>query len=221
MVRQLNTPGRDALTDGLRVVSFGGGTGLGRTLASLRDLGDRLTGIVATTDDGGSTGWLREQSGGIAWGDVRNCLNQLSHQPTLGSLLLEYRFSDVGELSGHSLGNLILLALDQISPRPLHAIDLVRELVHVEARLMPMAEQPTRLHALDSEGVAVHGEVKVDALSLPPEKLWLEPSVSATPEAVNAILEADLITMGPGSFVTSVLPSLLVDGLREALLASK
>ena len=108
-----------------RVVAIGGGTGLGRTLRALSFLGERLVGVVATTDNGGSTGWIREQAGGIAWGDIRNCLNQVVAQPTLGSLLLEYRFVDAGALSGHSLGNLMMLALDQLSPRPLHAIDLV------------------------------------------------------------------------------------------------
>ena len=204
-----------------RVVAVGGGTGLGRTLRALSFLGERLTGVVATTDNGGSTGWIREQAGGIAWGDIRHCLNQIVDQPTLGSLLLEYRFVDAGALSGHSLGNLIMLALDQLSPRPLHAIDLVRELLGVALRLMPMCESGSHLAARYADGRPVLGEMHLDAMTEVPHSVWLAPPVPATPEAVEAVSEADLILFGPGSFMTSILPALLLPDFRAAVAAAR
>ncbi|MGL4474759.1 MAG: 2-phospho-L-lactate transferase CofD family protein, partial [Shewanella sp.] len=96
------------------VVAIGGGHGLGRVLASMSYLNEQLTGIVATTDNGGSTGRLRQNHHCIAWGDLRNCLSQLANQPSVGSLLFEYRFKGDDELTGHNLGNLMLHALDQL-----------------------------------------------------------------------------------------------------------
>jgi uncharacterized cofD-like protein len=203
------------------VVAVGGGTGLGRTLRALSFLGERLTGVVATTDNGGSTGWIREQAGGIAWGDIRNCLNQVVDQPTLGSLLFEYRFAAAGELTGHSLGNLILLALDQLSPRPLHAIDLIRELLGVELRLVPMSEGESHLASRYADGRPVHGEVSLDAMTEVPDAVWLDPPVPATPEALRAVANADLILFGPGSFMTSILPALLLPDFRAAVARSR
>lgn len=204
-----------------RVVAIGGGNGLGRTLRALRFLGERLTGVVATTDNGGSTGWIREQAGGIAWGDIRNCLNQVVDQPTLGSRLLEHRFVDVGALSGHSLGNLIMLALDQLSQRPLLAIDLIRELLGVQLRLMPMCESGSHLAARYADGRPVRGEMHLDAMTEVPTGIWLDPPVSATPEAIQAVRDADLILFGPGSFMTSILPALLMPDFRQAVSTSK
>lgn len=203
------------------VVAVGGGTGLGRTLCALSFLGERLTGVVTTTDNGGSTGWIREQAGGIAWGDIRNCLNQVVDQPTLGSLLFEHRFVESGELTGHSLGNLILLALDQLSPRPLHAIDLIREMLGVRLRLVPMSEGESHLASRYSDGRPVRGEVHLDAMTEVPRAVWLDPPVPATPEALRAVAEADLILFGPGSHMTSILPALLLPDFREAVARSR
>ena len=120
------------LADLDRVVALGGGHGLGRVLSSLSSLGSRLTGIVTTTDNGGSTGRIRRSEGGIAWGDMRNCLNQLITEPSVASAMFEYRFGGNGELSGHNLGNLMLKALDHLSVRPLEAINLIRNLLKVD-----------------------------------------------------------------------------------------
>ena len=109
-----------------RVVALGGGHGLGRVMSSLSSLGSRLTGIVTTTDNGGSTGRIRRAEGGIAWGDMRNCINQLIAEPSVASAMFEYRFSGNGELSGHNLGNPMLKALDHLSVRPLEAINLIK-----------------------------------------------------------------------------------------------
>ena len=193
-----------------RVVALGGGHGLGRVMSSLSSLGSRLTGIVTTTDNGGSTGRIRRSEGGIAWGDMRNCLNQLI-------AMFEYRFSGNGELSGHNLGNLMLKALDHLSVRPLEAINLIRNLLKVDAFLIPMSEQPVDLMAIDHEGHEVYGEVNIDQLPRVPKELMLSPPVPATREAVEAIAEADLILIGPGSFYTSLLPILLLDEMAQAL----
>lgn len=205
------------LADLDRVVALGGGHGLGRVMSSLSSLGSRLTGIVTTTDNGGSTGRIRRSEGGIAWGDMRNCLNQLITEQSVASAMFEYRFNGNGELAGHNLGNLMLKALDHLSVRPLEAINLIRNLLKVDAFLIPMSEQPLDLMALDSEGHAVYGEVNIDQLTQPVQELMLFPSAQATREAVEAIAEADLILIGPGSFYTSLLPLLLLDNLAQAL----
>lgn len=200
-----------------RVVTLGGGHGLGRVMSSLSSLGSRLTGIVTTTDNGGSTGRIRRSEGGIAWGDMRNCINQLIAEPSVASAMFEYRFGGNGELSGHNLGNLMLKALDHLSVRPLEAINLIRNLLKVDAFLIPMSEQPVDLVALDHEGHEVYGEVNIDQLDHIPQELMLSPPVPATREAVEAIAEADLILIGPGSFYTSLLPILLLDEMAQAL----
>jgi uncharacterized cofD-like protein len=205
------------LADLDRVVALGGGHGLGRVMSSLSSLGSRLTGIVTTTDNGGSTGRIRRSEGGIAWGDMRNCLNQLIAEPSVASAMFEYRFSGNGELSGHNLGNLMLKALDHLSVRPLEAINIIRNLLKVDAFLIPMSEQPVDLMATDSEGNLVYGEVDIDQLDSPVQELMLFPRVHATREAVQALAEADLILIGPGSFYTSLLPLLLLEDLSQAL----
>ncbi|MCU6663827.1 MAG: uridine diphosphate-N-acetylglucosamine-binding protein YvcK [Silvania sp.] len=200
-----------------RVVALGGGHGLGRVMSSLSSLGSQLTGIVTTTDNGGSTGRIRRSEGGIAWGDMRNCLNQLIAEPSVASAMFEYRFGGNGELSGHNLGNLMLKALDHLSVRPLEAINLIRNLLKVDAFLIPMSEHPVDLMAIDINDHEVYGEVNIDQLVVPPKELMLYPAVPATREAVEAISEADLILIGPGSFYTSLMPLLLIKEMAQAL----
>ncbi|NIF48260.1 uridine diphosphate-N-acetylglucosamine-binding protein YvcK [Enterobacter sp. Ap-1006] len=205
------------LADLDRVVALGGGHGLGRVMSSLSSLGSRLTGIVTTTDNGGSTGRIRRSEGGIAWGDMRNCLNQLITEPSVASTMFEYRFGGNGELSGHNLGNLMLKALDHLSVRPLEAINLIRNLLKVDAQLIPMSEHPVDLMATDDQGNAVYGEVSIDQLLNPPQDLAVYPKVPATREALETIAEADLILIGPGSFYTSLMPILLLEEMDQAL----
>lgn len=200
-----------------RVVAIGGGHGMGRVLSSLSFLGPRLTGIVTTTDDGGSTGRLRKSQECIAWGDLRNCLNQLVTDPGIGSLLFEYRFTGRGELAGHNLGNLMLLALDNLCVRPLDAIRLISDMLKIEPQLLPMSEQPTDLCAHTLCGDQILGEVSIDRLTTPPRALSLNPAVPATREAVEALTHADIIILGPGSFLTSVMPPLLLCDIAEAI----
>ncbi|XVH59802.1 uridine diphosphate-N-acetylglucosamine-binding protein YvcK [Providencia hangzhouensis] len=206
-----------SLADLRHVVALGGGHGLGRVMSSLSSLGSRLTGIVTTTDNGGSTGRIRRSEGGIAWGDMRNCLNQLITEPSIASAMFEYRFSGNGELSGHNLGNLMLKSLDHLSVRPLEAINLIRNMLKVDAQLIPMSESPVDLMAVDEMGNEVYGEVNVDALSEVPKELRLYPTVKATGETLEAIHQADLIIIGPGSFFTSLMPLLLLEEIASAL----
>lgn len=205
------------LADLDQVVALGGGHGLGRVMSALSCLGSRLTGIVTTTDNGGSSGRIRQSEGGIAWGDTRNCLNQLIAEPSIASAMFEYRFSGQGELAGHNLGNLMLKALDNLSVRPLEAINLIRNLLKVNASLIPMSEQSVDLQATALSGNTVYGEVAIDRLHELPVELKLTLPVPATREALLAITGADLIIIGPGSFLTSLMPLLLVKELTLAL----
>ena len=208
---------RTILPDFSHFVALGGGHGLGRLLSALQGLGDRLTGIVTTSDNGGSSGRLRRNENCIAWGDLRNCLNQLVTRQTVGSSLFEYRFEGEGELSGHNLGNLILLALDKMSVRPVNAINLIRNMLKIKTNLFPMSEIPTDLLALGPCGTRLLGETSIDAWHQLPSQLALHPQVTATPEAIAAIVQADLLLIGPGSFMTSLLPPLLLPEIASAI----
>lgn len=200
-----------------KVVAVGGGHGLGRLLSSLSFLKERLIGVVATTDNGGSTGRIRDQHGGIAWGDLRNCLTQIIVKPTVASSLFEYRFGGNGELCGHNLGNLILKALEDMHIRPLEALNLVRDLLKVRVGLMPMSENPVHLSSRLACGETVLGEVSIDALTEMPLEMTLTPEVNATPEVIDELKQAELIILGPGSFFTSIMPSLLVKEIAETI----
>ena len=208
------------INDFERVVAIGGGHGMGRVLSSLSFLGTRLTGIVTTTDNGGSTGRLRKSQECIAWGDLRNCLNQLVTEPSIGSRLFEYRFTGRGELAGHNLGNLMLLALDNLCVRPLDAIRLISDMLNIEPSLLPMSEHPTDLCAHTVCGDQILGEVSIDQLTTPPRALSLNPIVPATREAIDALSQADMIILGPGSFLTSIMPPLLLSEIAEAIRSS-
>ncbi|RUO65467.1 conserved hypothetical protein, cofD-related [Pseudidiomarina planktonica] len=203
-----------------RITAIGGGHGLGRLLSTLSFLERRLVGIVATTDNGGATGLLRQTHHCIAWGDIRNCLSQLVEQP-LAAEVLNYRFSGDTSLTGHNFGNLLLYTLDQLSARPLDGIQLLSRLLSVDTRLLPMSENPTDLIATTHEGIDCYGEIRVDKLTRMPLSLRLNGSVSATPEAVRHIRRSDLIILGPGSFLTSVLPPLLVEDISQAIADSQ
>ena len=200
-----------------KVVAVGGGHGLGRMLAALKQFGSNATGIVATTDNGGSTGRIRDCQGGIAWGDTRNCINQLITEPSISSMMFEYRFRGQGELDGHNLGNLMLTALDNLSVRPLEAINLIRSMLKVDVKIVPMTEHPSDLTALSMEGRWVTGETNVDDMDERLRRLDLSPEVPATKEAVQAIAEADCIVLGPGSFLTSIMPPLLLPEIGKAI----
>jgi len=204
----------------LNVVAIGGGHGLGRVLSTLSFLEKQLTGIVTTTDNGGSTGRLRKRSSSIAWGDLRNCLTLLVDKDSVGSQLFNFRFDGQDELGGHNLGNLILYALGQLQSRPLDSIKLVSRLLGVKTALYPMSETPTDLMAFYPKGRCKVGELSVDKMPIMPDSLLLAPLVKTLPLCIDAITSADLIILGPGSFLTSVIPPLLVRDISKAIDAS-
>lgn len=199
-----------------QVTAIGGGHGLGRLLSSLSFLNSKLIGIVTTTDNGGSTGLLRDAHACIAWGDIRNCLSQLAKQP-LATQLLDYRFKEPTELKGHNLGNLLLYTLNELSGRPLDAIKVLSGLCRVRNCILPMSEVPVDLVAETNEQLSCFGEVLVDALEKMPVKLSLSQEVAATPEVVKQILKSEVIILGPGSLLTSITPPLLVSEIKQAL----
>jgi len=202
---------------GLNIVALGGGHGLGRLLSALSFVGQNLTGIVTTTDNGGSTGRLRQETGCIAWGDLRNCLSQLTEANDIKKLLFEYRFNDAGSLSGHSLGNLMLLALDNMCVRPIDTLTLFRQFLNVDCPILPMTENPVHLSAQLTSDTELQGEVEIDALKDLPQNITLTSNVDAPVEVIQAIKNADLILMGPGSFITSILPPLLIPAIKKSI----
>lgn len=201
----------------LNIVAIGGGHGLGRVLSTLSFLGDRLTGIVATTDNGGSTGRLRKRSSSIAWGDLRNCLTELVNDDSIGSQLFNFRFDGQDELGGHNLGNLILYGLGQVQSRPMDSIKLVRRILGVKTPVLPMSETPTDLMAFYPKGRCRVGELSVDEMPMMPKSLMLAPLVKSLPACIKTIENADIIILGPGSFLTSIVPPLLVRDISNAL----
>lgn len=205
----------------LNIVAIGGGHGLGRVLSTLSFMGEKLTGIVTTTDNGGSTGKLRKRSSTIAWGDLRNCLTELVDIDSVGNQLFNFRFDGNDELGGHNLGNLILYGLGQVQSRPLDSIKFVSRMLEVEAQVLPMSETPTDLMAFYPEGRCRVGELSVDEMPVMPKSLMLAPLVKSVEPCIDAINKADLIILGPGSFLTSIIPPLLIRDISNAIANSK
>ncbi len=180
-----------------------------------------LTAIVTVTDDGKSSGRLREEFGILPPGDLRSCLVALAREDRLVSRLFRHRFRSDGALDGHSLGNLVIVALTQMSGDFLTAIEATSSLLGCAARVLPSTLDSVDLVA-EVGGQTVHGQRAIKLLSaarqLPIRNLAITPAEArALPEAIEAIREADLITLGPGSLFTSVIPNLLVSGLAEAV----
>ncbi|MEP7273638.1 MAG: gluconeogenesis factor YvcK family protein, partial [Acidobacteriota bacterium] len=203
----------------IKWVAIGGGTGLATLLRGLRPhLGEvALTAIVTVTDDGHSSGRLREEFGVLPPGDIRNCLVALSDPNLVMTRLFAHRFPGEGELGGHSLGNLLILGLTQLTPDLLSATDEARALLGIDARVLPATLDPVDLVGLVGDR-EVRGQVAIKARKEPIRRLSIAPDdARALDQAVHAILEADVITLGPGSLYTSVIANLLIDGIRQAL----
>ncbi len=212
----------------LRVAAIGGGTGLAALLRALKPEAGRnrdpwrLTGIVTVSDNGGSSGRLRAELGGIPPGDLRNCLSALTREESVLSELLNYRFKGEGSLAGHSLGNLMLLALADITGDWVRAIRQLSGVLVTAGRLFPSTVVPVILRAEDMEGRLYEGETAVNDSHPPMARLWLEPrDAEPLPEAVLAILQADLILLAPGSLYTSTIPNLLIPELQQTLARSE
>lgn len=212
----------------LRVVALGGGTGLAALLRALKREAGRgrdpwkLTGIVTVSDNGGSSGRLRDELGGIPPGDLRNCLSALTLEDSALSDLLNYRFGGDGSLGGHSLGNLMLWALADLTGDWVRAIRQLSGILVTLGRLFPSTLVPVTLCAEDMDGRRYTGEVEVGACTPPLARLWLEPlDAEPLPEAVLALLRSDLILLSPGSLYTSTISNLLLQDLQEAVESSR
>lgn len=207
----------------IKFVAIGGGTGLATLLKGLRPYLHaapprlELTAIVTVTDDGKSSGRLRDEFAVLPPGDIRHCLAALAPEDDLLTQLFRHRFPGDGQLGGHSLGNLLILALNQMSGNFLMAVEQARTLLGVKARVLPATLDRVDLAACCG-GQMVRGQVAIKAQNRPIEQLLLiPPGARALPAAVEAIRAADLVTLGPGSLFTSVITNLLVPGINEAL----
>lgn len=211
------------------VVALGGGHGLAASLSALRLVCEQVTAIVTVADNGGSSGRLREDYDVLPPGDLRMALTALCDDGEWGqtwSDVLQHRFTGEGDLSGHALGNLLIVALWQLHEDPVTGLDLVGRLLSARGRVLPMAAVPLELVAqvsgLDPRDPAVtatvRGQVEVARTQGLVESISLEPDdPPARPESIAAVVAADHIILGPGSWYTSVLTHLLVPELREAL----
>ena len=221
----------------LRVVAIGGGTGLSTLLKGLKpyvalpgeqssssgqgpSIGD-LSAVVTVSDDGGSSGRLRKELNMLPPGDIRNCIVALSQDEALLSRLFQHRFSKGSGLEGHSFGNLFLAALTSITSDFSEAVRLSSEILTTRGRIYPATTSNIELEALMTDGTRVRGETKITASKGRIKELFLDPAdVEPLPQTLQAISSADLITIGPGSLFTSLIPNLLVHGIARAIVDS-
>lgn len=206
---------------GPKIVAIGGGTGLSTMLRGLKNHTANVTAIVTVADDGGSSGRLRRELGVLPPGDFRNCIVALADAEPLMARLFQYRFGPGSGLEGHSFGNLFIVAMSGITGNFEEAIRESSRVLAVRGQILPSTLENVTLCAELVDRNLVHGESNISKSTSPIRRVYLEPAdPPAYPEAVKAILEADLIVVGPGSLYTSVLPNLMVDGIRRALIAS-
>ena len=212
------------LARGPRIVAIGGGTGLSTLLRGLKEHTSNLTAIVTVADDGGSSGVLREELGIPPVGDIRNCIVALADAEPLMSEVLQYRFPEPPEggdrgLAGHALGNLLIAAMTAVEGGDFEdGIRLMNRILAVRGRVLPVSPTPLTLHARLADGSVVEGQSQVMRTS-GIDRVWLTPDdVRASDDALAAIAHAELIVLGPGSLYTSLLPSLLIPAIREAVL---
>ncbi len=212
----------------LRIVSLGGGNGLSALLRGLKRyvaLGPgavEITAVVTVTDDGGSSGRLRREFDVLPPGDIRNCMVALSEDEALLSKLFQYRFKSGAGLKGHSFGNLFLTVMTGVTGDFAQAVKLSSEVLAVAGRIFPSTASNVSLEATLDDGSKVSGESRISRSEVPIRKIELRPrNAKPLPETLEAIAKADLITLGPGSLFTSIIPNLLVKGIPEAIAASR
>ena len=230
---ECNSVSRASTSGPLNVVCFGGGTGLSTLLKSWKRLVARrrfddgarfasLTAVVAVSDNGGSSGRLRREFQVLPPGDIRNCLVALAEDDALLSRMFQYRFAAGDGLDGHSFGNLFLTVLASVTSDFVQAVKLACAMLETRGQVVPATGQLVELSAELNDGSVVTGETTIAAAASGIRRLHLVPSdVAALPETLEAIAEADLITIGPGSLYTSLIPNLLVKGIPEAIHASR
>lgn len=231
LLNRVSPTDRLALKSPLRIVAIGGGTGLSTLLTGLKKHARggqesrptekplvEITAVVTVSDDGGSSGRLRRDFDILPPGDIRNCMTALSEDEALLSHLFRYRFAGGRGLKGHSFGNLFLTAMHQITGDFAHAVKLSSEILAIRGRIFPATSSNVSLEAVLSDQTVVRGESKISKSRRTIETIRLYPGNCAPlPETLEAISRADLITLGPGSLYTSVIPNLLVDGIPAAI----
>ena len=212
---------------GVKVVVIGGGHGLAALLRGLKEYTHNITAIVTVADDGGSSGQLRRDLGVLPPGDIRNCLSALSSDEALLSQVFQYRFTAGAGLEGHSMGNLFITALSEITGSFEEAVAESGRVLAIYGQVLPSTLSNVQLvgevqDQATQEIVEVRGEAELTQYPGKILKVWLDPADSpAFPPTTSAILDADLILIGPGSLYTSLLPNLLVRGISDAILASR
>ncbi len=212
---------------GMRVVVIGGGHGLASLLRGLKEYTHNITAIVTVSDNGGSSGELRRNLGVLPPGDIRNCLSALSSDEALLSQVFQYRFKTGAGLEGHSLGNLFITALSEITGSFEEAVAESGRVLSIYGQVLPATlntvELIGELQSPDDQGlIQVSGESEITETPGKIMRVWLDPAnTPAYPPAISAILSADLIVLGPGSLFTSLLPNLLVSELTDAIEASR
>ncbi len=209
---------------GPQIAIIGGGTGLSTALRGLKLFSNNLTAIVTVADNGGSSGMLREDLGILPPGDIRNCILALADTEPLMNELLNYRFND-GRLKGQSFGNLLIAAMNAISANFYDAVRNVSKVLAVKGRVLPVSLQDLQIHARLSDGSVIEGESAIGHRQATSdnaiEKITMTPpDAQALPEAIQALMSADVIVMGPGSLFTSIIPNLLFPEIRRAIRAS-
>jgi uncharacterized cofD-like protein len=220
------------LARGPKIVAIGGGTGLSTLLRGLKEHTSNITAVVTVADDGGSSGMLRQELGIAPMGDIRNCIAALADAEPLMSELLQYRFPphddthpalaiDGPGLAGHALGNLLLAAMTAIEGGDFEeGVRRINRILAVRGQVVPVTASPLTLHARLADGSTVDGQSRI-MRTAGIERVWITPDdVLASDDALAAIAEADLIVIGPGSLYTSLLPSLLIPAIRDAVMAA-
>ncbi len=204
------------------IIIIGGGTGTFTLLSGLRKYPSNNTVIVSSADDGGSTGILRKELGVFPPGDIRQCLVGLSYTQTEMQKLFNFRF-DKGSLAGHTAGNIIIAALEKITGSVDSAIEIASKMLNVRGRVLPVTLKPALLSAELINGKKISGEHNIDVRQKRPKikSISLKPSGPVNPKVLKALEAADALVLGPGDLYTSILPSLLVSGIKRAIDSSK
>ncbi len=209
------------LSSGPYILAVGGGTGLSTLLRGIKAFTRNITAVVAVTDEGGSSGRIRNEWGMLPPGDVRNCIVALAENDNELRRILDFRF-DRGDLKGHSLGNLLLLAVTEMCGDFSMAVEQMNHLLSIRGRVLPVTTEGITLRGKTVSGLEVKGELDISVHGHELKEIWLEPvNAKPLPDVITAVDDADVILLGPGSLFTSVIPNLLMPDFAEKLKVSE